>query len=134
MLSKLVCMFAVVGLCVACLGSSLLAQEPKVRHTLEGHVEVVSSVAFSPDGKTLASASQDGTIKLWDVQAGKERTTLKERKEVISSVAFSPDGKTLASSGSDDGTIKLWDVQTGKVQATLKGHKVGEGVRSVAFS
>jgi WD40 repeat protein len=80
-------------------------------------------VAFSPDGKTLASASWDQTIKLWDVQTGKELATLKGHTGWVTSVAFSPDGKTLASaggerseesSGSADRTIKLWDVQTGK--------------------
>ena len=79
------------------------------------------SVAFSPDGKTLASGSEDETIKLWDVATGKEQATLKGHTHAVCSVAFSPDGKTLAS-GSGDKTIKLWDVATGKEQATLKGH------------
>ena len=78
-------------------------------------------MAFSPDGKTLASGSSDRTIKLWDVATGKEQATLKGHTGCVYSVAFSPDGKTLAS-GSEDKTIKLWDVETGKEQATLKGH------------
>jgi WD40 repeat protein len=69
-------------------------------------------VAFSPDGKTLASGSADHTIKLWEVATGKEQATLKGHTRVVTSVAFSPDGKTLAS-GSTDKTIKLWDVTTG---------------------
>src|SRR4051794_3232059 len=95
------------GLCVACLGllllSPLSAQEPKLRGTLNGHTGFVICVACSPDGKMLASGSQDHTIKLWDVASGKERATLKGHREPVSSVAYSPDGKTLAS-GSEDGT------------------------------
>ena len=128
---------------VVCLGllpvSSLSAQEPKLRATLKGHTNAVVAVAFSPDSKTLASASYDGTLKLWDMTTGKERATLGEYKGCLGCVAFSPDGKTLASGaiGSpvyfpDLKNVKLWDVATGKVRTTLKGH---EGfVHSVAFS
>src|ERR1700676_1143729 len=95
----------VVCLGVACLGllplSPLSAQEPKLRDTLKGHTDIVSSVAFSPDGKTLASGSRDNTIKLWDVQQGKERATLSGHTNKVSSVAYSPDGKTMASGSWD---------------------------------
>ena len=64
---------------------------------LKGHTSVVNSVAYSPDGKTLASGSWDKTVKLWDVQTGKEQTTLKGHTDVVRSVTYSPDGKTLAS-------------------------------------
>src|SRR5436190_4910569 len=128
---------------VACLGllpvSSLSAQEPKLRATLQGHTGEVVSVAFSPDSKTLASASYDGTLKLWDITTGKERATLGEYKGCLGCVAFSPDGKTLASGaiGSPDPFpdlkyVKLWDVATGKVRTTLKGDTFH--VYSVAFS
>src|SRR5947207_5989506 len=107
--------------------SLLSAQQAK--NTLQGHTSSVASVAFSPDGKTLASGSLDTTIKLWDMTTGKERATLKGHTEKVMKVAFSPDGKTLAS-GCQDGTIKLWDVATDKERATLKGHT--NAVASVA--
>ena len=69
----------------------------KEQATLNGNTGTVASVAFSPDGKTLASGSIDKTIKLWDVATGKELATLKGHTDVVWSVAFSPDGKTLAS-------------------------------------
>ncbi|MEH1976653.1 MAG: ribosome assembly protein 4, partial [Nostoc sp.] len=89
-------------------------------NTLEGHSSTVYSVGFSPDGKTLASGSDDKTIKLWDVSTGKAIKTLTGHSSRVYSVGFSPDGKTLAS-GSSDKTIKLWDVSTGKAIKTLTG-------------
>ena len=98
--------------------------------TLEGHASV-RSVSFSPDGKMLASGAEDNTVKLWDVETGKNTATLEGHTSWIYSVAFSPDGTTLAS-GSGDRTIKLWDVATGANISTFEGH--GVGVYSVAFS
>ena len=106
--------------------------KPKRPDTFQGHTETVLSAAFSSDGKTLASGSEDNTIKLWDVATGKERFTLKGHTQPVWSVAFSPDGMTLAS-GSWDGTTKLWDVATGKERASLLGPG-GWAVSCVAFS
>ena len=72
--------------------------------TLKGHSDIVWSVAFSPDGKTLAAGSGDKTVKLWNLE-GKELQTLKGHSDIVYSVAFSPDGKTIAT-GSGDKTVK----------------------------
>ncbi|MEH2075025.1 MAG: hypothetical protein V7K57_11625, partial [Nostoc sp.] len=77
--------------------------------TLSGHSSPVFSVVFSPDGKTLASASADKTIKLWNRDTGKEISTLSGHSAEVFSVVFSPDGKTLASASADN-TIKLWNL------------------------
>jgi predicted NACHT family NTPase len=91
----------------------------------------VLAVAFSPDGKVLATGEKDGRVRLWNVITGKELLTLRGHSNWVNSVAWSGDSLTLAS-GSDDNTVKLWNVQTGNCVRTLEGHS--HWVRSVAWS
>ncbi|QSJ21001.1 AAA-like domain-containing protein [Nostoc sp. UHCC 0702] len=105
--------------------------EIQEKNTLEGHSSQVYSVAISSDGKTIASASWDKTIKLWDTATGKLIRTLTGHSASVYGVAISSDGKTIASA-SNDKTIKLWDTATGKIIRTLTGHSAS--VSGIAFS
>ncbi|NER94400.1 MAG: hypothetical protein F6J86_11250 [Symploca sp. SIO1B1] len=96
-----------------------------------GHLSWVHSVAFSPEGKILASGSNDQTVRLWDVNTGQCLQTFRGHTGGISSVAFSPKGNILAS-GSNDQTVRLWDVNTGQCLKVLSGHS--NHLLSVIFS
>ena len=111
------------------------AQTGEALKLLTGHTDVISCLAFSPDGQSLATSGgyDDNTVRLWDVQTGAHRMTLTGHTRRVNSVAFSPDGRTLASAGnSKDSTVRLWDTETGTHKMTLFGHIAG--VESVAFS
>ncbi len=80
--------------------------------SLTGHTGTVNSVAFSPDGTTLASGSADTTVRLWDVASGQEAQILTGHDAPVLAVGFDADGKALISAG-EDGTVKVWDAATG---------------------
>jgi WD40 repeat protein len=102
---------------------------------LQAHVGYIYCVAFSPDGKTLATSSNDKSIKLWDVSDNLptgERATLEGHTGLPGSLAFSPDGKILASAGASDESVRLWNGKTGKLLATFAHRHINTS--TVAFS
>lgn len=115
-----------------------LPEGVQLKHRLCGSSQTVYRIAFSPDGTTLASASANEFIRLWDVQTGVLLKTFPAHVRDagptswgVCSVAFSPDGKTLVTGGFDK-TVQLWDAQTGEHLQTLYGHT--DWVNQASFS
>jgi WD40 repeat protein len=94
---------------------------------ITGHTGPVRAVAFSPDGRLLASGSEDRTIAVWDPETSRRVAVLRGHTQGISSLAFAPDGRTLASAGADE-NVMLWDPRTGLRLRTLQGDSPIESV------
>ncbi len=108
----------------------LNAADGKERFNLAGHRKQITGIAFSPDGKTIITVSQDQNVRWWDAKTGKPKAT-ELHGSSLASVAISPDGKFVAS-GAEDGTIKVWDLNTREIIANLEGPE--KTVRCLAFS
>ncbi|MBD1939011.1 caspase family protein [Microcoleus sp. FACHB-68] len=113
--------------------SSLLAgiQIPAEQNRFQGHQIAVTSVAFSPDGESIVSGSQDETVRLWNRKGEAIGTPFVGHQSRVASVAFSPDGEFIVS-GSDDETVRLWNRKGQAIGTSFVGHR--GGVTSVAFS
>lgn len=107
-------------------GTSL---KPQLR--LPGHQGVVLAAAFAPDGQTLATGSDDRTVRLWDVLTGQELHVLVGHEDLIRGLAFAPDGRTLTSV-SWDGAVKVWDARSGRERTSFEWHT--GMVHAVAFA
>ena len=86
-----------------------------------GHTDRVNSLAWSPNGERIVSASDDRALRIWEARTGKVLTTLSGHSRPVRTCAWSPDGEWIVS-GSDDWTLRIWEARTGKVLATLSGH------------
>jgi WD40 repeat protein len=127
---------------------------PQLRATLRGHTDLISALAIASDGKTLATCTRQGEVKLWDVTSAKEKRTLSQSGKFVLGLAFLSDGSTLATSWSEPfgkdgkaltgsylgrdvkgyrGGIKLWDVTTGKECGVLQ-RQSPRGVNHIALS
>jgi WD40 repeat protein len=118
------CLIILPNSCIAPDATAVSTRTPLMGATLStyaGHRNAVTAVAWSPDGKRLASASYDTTVQVWQSCTGKPLLTYHGHSNWVTAVAWSPDGKELASAGLDT-TVQLWNVTNGKAVLTYLGH------------
>ena len=103
----------------------------RCRTILEGHADDINGIAFSPDGKHVATAGGDDTIRIWQTTAGQFGIPLHGHDGPVVMAVFSRDGKTLLSGGTRDKSVRLWDLTTFKVKMVMQGHEAE--VRFIGF-
>nr|MDZ8288938.1 WD40 repeat domain-containing protein [Nostoc sp. ChiSLP01] len=108
-----------------------ILQERVIRRSQRKYENWINSVAFSPDGKLIVSASNDSTVRLWDMEGNPITQPWHGHEKEVNSVAFSPDGKLIVSA-SNDSTVRLWDMEGNPITQPWRGHE--KEVNSVAFS
>jgi WD40 repeat protein len=96
---------------------------PQCLQTLQGHTNIVTSVSITPDGRRAVSASEDKTLRVWDLQSGQCIQTLEGHTDSVTSVSITPNGRR-AVSGSDDRTLRVWDLQSGRCLQTIQGYYI----------
>ena len=96
----------------------------KLSLTYKGHIQIVLTLAWSPDGRQIASGSADGTVRVWDATTGHTYVTYAGHSAEVNAITWSPDGKYIASGGAD-GTVQVWDAATGRLRFTYRGHAGG---------
>ncbi|MDR3147660.1 MAG: hypothetical protein LBU00_04700 [Treponema sp.] len=105
-----------------CAALSLAAQSPELFLQM-GHSNAINAVAYSPDGRRIATGSSDNIIKIWDAESGQELRTLTGHSSYVYALDYSPDGRRIVS-GSGDNTVKIWNAETGQELRTLTGYSL----------